>query len=132
MDYRTWWDQWIGETFLPVGQGVIHPEGVKILNPWMQKAVELNITFSGSSARDRSGKEWNQYNEFMTDYFGFSEPVSNIMHGCHRFFRMTIILVVSASRRRHSDRILAATTRVSIPCFRFSRGLMLYYLYCPF
>ena len=72
MTYHLWWRQWTGEFNTPRGKGVIYPEGEEILNPWMNKTRELNIFYN--EGEGRSGLQYQQYTEFMLDYWGFAQP----------------------------------------------------------
>ena len=59
------------------GQGVVFPEGEALLNPWMQRAAELNITYDPSQTPphvsgnpvDAEHVQVKMYEEFMKDYF---------------------------------------------------------------
>ena len=73
MHWDDWWDEWVGYESqlkqgirIPVGAGVVHPQGEEVLNPWILKANELGITRNSSFAKDG-------YHEFMRDHFGFSK-----------------------------------------------------------
>jgi hypothetical protein len=46
----------------------MHPKGEEVLNPWILKANELNIT-----CIPRNQDTLDQYSEFMRDHFGFSQ-----------------------------------------------------------
>ena len=55
---------------MPVGHGVVFLKGEKVLNPWIKKMNQLNI----SSSRVDLPSVYDKYNEFMTDHFGFLQP----------------------------------------------------------
>ena len=79
VDYITWWSQWTGAIYSPVGQGIVHPKGEMVLNPWMRKAKDLNITARAELkgmpfSEVYSTPELKMYNEFMMDHFGFGQP----------------------------------------------------------
>ena len=47
MEYALWWNQWTGFNKPRVGQGVVYDEGEEISNPWMEKAKELELEWTG-------------------------------------------------------------------------------------
>ena len=83
MHWWDWWDEWVGvdRNGYPVhvlGAGTMHPKGVPVLNPWMQKANELNYTAPIHHARYFADVGYHQdlkegYNEFVREHFGFSK-----------------------------------------------------------
>ena len=72
MQWDDWWNQWVYPDKVQYGAGVVHPKGEPVLNPWMVKANELNITAptEHTDVGYHQGLR-EQYNEFMRDHFGF-------------------------------------------------------------
>ena len=85
MHWWDWWDEWVGSdssgngNILPMrGAGIVYPKGEPVLNPWIQRANELNIPVPTEHVRyqidvphHQALKE--QYNEFVREHFGFSK-----------------------------------------------------------
>lgn len=72
MGWGSWYGEWIDKALRPIGAGVMHPKGEEVLNPWILKANELNITWVENSV-SHNQDTWDQYSEFMRDHFGFSQ-----------------------------------------------------------
>lgn len=67
--------------YADVGQGLIHPKGEIIQNPWMKKAAQLNISYDLSWKPHYAGGKpltiLKQYDEFMRDYFDQSRTCAS-------------------------------------------------------
>lgn len=96
LSFMKWWYEWcgsdVGDSEIPVGQGVVYDEGVPIRNPWTLKAEELVLSC------DEKVEWWKsahikKYIEFMHDYFNlqglqcnsgmgpYSPPIHRILIG---------------------------------------------------
>jgi len=88
MSFDLWWSQWVDPTLIPKGQGIVYPKGEKILNPWIRKMNELNISSPTDSSNlylyaSSDATLIDQYSEFMQDHFDLAQPCA--VQGLLRF-----------------------------------------------